>query len=56
MAGFNPTPITPNLSLEGRTQFTCDQCGSVVYGYQRQLHSDWHERLRMAVDEVGTLG
>ena len=36
----------------------CEECGASVPNLQslRDKHDEWHERLRRAVDENGTLG
>jgi hypothetical protein len=34
----------------------CKECGAWVTPAYCETHEQWHERLRQAVDETGTLG
>lgn len=36
--------------------FGCRECGALVHQENLLDHDDWHERLRMAVDESEMLG
>jgi hypothetical protein len=41
---------------DGDATWYCRECGSEVKESHREVHSIWHEKLRMAVDETGTIG
>lgn len=34
----------------------CEVCGALIHIRNLDQHDGWHERLRRAVDETGTLG
>jgi hypothetical protein len=44
-------PVSPDAF-----QYVCGECYCTVEASQRDAHSMWHEKLRRAVDETGTLG
>lgn len=45
------------LAIPGRESvvFVCKTCAVLVAWEELAQHDEWHERLRRAVDEVGTL-
>jgi len=43
--------ISPGVGV-----IVCAVCGAWVSPEHCRLHEDWHEKLRLAVDETGTLG
>jgi hypothetical protein len=42
--------------IDGMFPAVCPLCKAMIAPNGEQEHKDWHERLRRAVDETGTLG
>lgn len=52
----NPHPPPPPPQPALAAGFTaCSLCGALLAVSYEAIHNQWHERLRRAVDEMGTL-
>ena len=47
--GVSPCPV-------GNDAYACKSCGAIIAEQDLHKHTDWHERLRRAVDETETIG
>lgn len=56
MSGIDPTKYRENDERRVSPLYVCLQCGAVIDERTVPLHEEWHEVLRRAVDETGSLG